>query len=331
MYEDRRKTLIDATFDIRNQDFNEVALSLFAFQYEYNAIYRNFVDFLKINKKKIDHFEKIPCLPIQFFKQYDIKTGDWQHEDIFTSSGTTGQITSKHYVKSVKNYIENTKIGFEKFYNPIENYCVLALLPSYLERSGSSLVVMAEEFIRCSKHPESGFFLYDYKKIMAQLVENQQTKTPTLLLGVTFALMDLAEEFKADLSDIIIMETGGMKGRRKEITREEFHSVLIKKFNVQNVHSEYGMTELCSQGYSKGKGIFETCDTMKILIKEINDPFSPQSLGKNGVVNIIDLANIDSCAFIATEDLGVFHENNTFEIKGRLDNSEMRGCNLMVE
>ncbi len=331
MYEEKRKTLLAAIFDIKKQDFNQVALSLFVFQYEYNKIYRVFVDFLKINVKEIDDWRKIPCLPVTFFKQYEIKTGDWEAETIFTSSGTTGQINAQHFVRNVKNYVENTKIGFEKFYGAVENYCVLALLPSYLERSGSSLVVMAEEFIACSRYPQSGFFLYDHEKLVAQLLENQQNKIPTLLLGVTFALMDLAENYTLDLGDTIVMETGGMKGRRKEITRKEFHFLLKEKFKIQHVHSEYGMTELNSQGYSRGDGLFEPCDTLRVLTKEINDPFENQVLGKNGVLNIIDLANIDSCAFIATEDLGVIYADGSFEVKGRLDDSEMRGCNLMVE
>ena len=331
MFQQERKTILDAIFDIKNRDFNEVALSVFHFQYEYNAIYKSFIELLKINPKEILFWRDIPFLPVQFFKKYEVKTGDWQAETIFTSSGTTGQITSQHFVHDVDFYVKNTVLGYEKFYGEIENYCVLALLPSYLERSGSSLVVMADEFIKRSKYTESGFFLDDYEKLITQLIDNQRNKIPTLLLGVTFALLDLAERYETDLSDIIIMETGGMKGRRKEITREEFHSILIKNFNIQVVHSEYGMTELCSQGYSKGNGIFCPCDTLKIVTKEINDPFATQDFGKNGVVNIVDLANLDSCAFIATEDVGVVYEDESFEIKGRLDASEMRGCNLMVE
>jgi hypothetical protein len=331
MFQQQRKAILEAVLDIKNQDFNEVSLSIFNLQYEYNAIYRSFIDFLKINREEISSWKDIPFLPIQFFKKYEVKTGDWQAEMIFTSSGTTGQITSQHFVKNVDFYVKNTLIGYEKFYGDIENYCVLALLPSYLERSGSSLVVMAHDFIKRSKYAESGFFLDDYEKLITQLIDNQRNKIPTLLLGVTFALLDLADLYEVDLSNIIIMETGGMKGRRKEITRNEFHSILIKKFNIQTVHSEYGMTELCSQGYSKGNGIFYPCDTLKIITKEINDPFANQVFGKNGVVNIVDLANLDSCAFIATEDVGVMYEDESFEIKGRLDASEMRGCNLMME
>ena len=331
MFQQQRKAILESVLDIKNRDFNEVALSIFHFQYEYNAIYKSFIDFLKINREEISSWKDIPFLPIQFFKKYEVKTGEWQAETVFTSSGTTGQITSQHFVKEVDFYVKNTVTGYQKFYGDIENYCVLALLPSYLERSGSSLVVMAEDFIKRSKYAESGFFLYDYEKLITQLIDNQRNKIPTLLLGVTFALLDLAELYEVDLSTIIVMETGGMKGRRKEITRDEFHAVLIKKFNIQVVHSEYGMTELCSQGYSKGKGVFYPCDTLKIVTKEINDPFANQVFGKNGVINIVDLANLDSCAFIATEDVGVLYEDESFEIKGRLDASEMRGCNLMVE
>ena len=243
MFQQQRKTILDAIFDIKNRDFNEVALSVFHFQYEYNAIYKSFIELLKINPKEISFWRDIPFLPVQFFKKYEVKTGDWQAETVFTSSGTTGQITSQHFVNDVDFYVKNTVLGFEKFYGDIENYCVLALLPSYLERSGSSLVVMSDEFIKRSKYAESGFFLDNYEKLITQLIDNQRNKIPTLLLGVTFALLDLAERYETDLSDIIIMETGGMKGRRKEITREEFHSILTKKFNTQVVHSEYGRSE----------------------------------------------------------------------------------------
>jgi phenylacetate-coenzyme A ligase PaaK-like adenylate-forming protein len=331
MFESERKKILERIKNLKNEDFDEVALAVFHFQYEYNAIYRKFIEFLKINPKEIFSLDKIPFLPVQFFKKYDIKTGDFQEETIFTSSGTTGQISSKHFVKSVDDYLENTLVGFEKFYGSVENYCVLALLPSYLEREGSSLVVMAQEFIERSKYSQSGFYLYENEKLIAQLIDNQKNNIPTLLLGVTFALLDLADASEVDLSNVILMETGGMKGRRKEITREELHFYLKKKFNIQSVHSEYGMTELLSQGYSKGDGIFECCDTLKVITKEINDPFTNQYFGKNGVINLIDLANLDSCAFIATEDVGVLYENQSFEIKGRLDMSEMRGCNLMVE
>jgi hypothetical protein len=331
MFSNRRNALLTKVKNIASEDFAAVAMAVFEFQYEYNAIYRQFIDFLNVDVKKISHLEQIPFLPIQFFKQYDIKTGDWESEIVFSSSGTTGQITSKHHVKNIDFYLDNTFVGFEKFYGKVEEYCILALLPSYLEREGSSLVAMTDAFIKKSKHKNSGFFLHNHNDLILALKENIAANIPTLLIGVSYALLDLAERNEIDLAKVIVMETGGMKGKRKEITRNELHETLNKKLNTQVIHSEYGMTELLSQGYSKGNGIFEACDTLKIITKEINDPFASQAFGKNGIINIIDLANVDSCAFIATEDVGVVFADGRFEIKGRLDTSEMRGCNLMVE
>ena len=221
-------------------------------------------------------------------------------------------------------------MGFEAFYGAVADYCVLGLLPSYLERSGSSLIAMVDHFIQLSKHPKSGFFLYDHAALADVLRQCQKTQQPTLLIGVSFALLDFAEQYSLDLSRITIMETGGMKGRRKEITRQVLHTILQDAFQVDVIHSEYGMTELLSQGYSKGKGIFYPTPTMKVLAREITDPFAVQKNNKTGVLNIIDLANLDSCAFIATDDLGKVAVDGSFEILGRLDSSDVRGCNLMV-
>ena len=327
---DKRLELQDEICRVTPNSFDELAIKVFRYQVEHNPIYQQYIKILKIDIEKVDAIEKIPFLPIQLFKSQTIQTGHWQPETIFTSSGTTGQQTSQHYVQSTDWYDKITKIGFEHFYKNVENYCILALLPSYLERKGSSLVHMADYFIKLSKHKESDFFLYDFERLQQTLQQLIEQKTPTLLLGVSFALLDFAEQFPTSLENVIVMETGGMKGRRKEITRTELHQVLKNAFDVKNIHSEYGMTELLSQGYSKGNGVFETSLTMKILIKEITDPMAVQKQGKSGLLNIIDLANLDSCSFIATEDIGRQLKEQEFEILGRLDASDIRGCNLMV-
>jgi phenylacetate-coenzyme A ligase PaaK-like adenylate-forming protein len=311
--------------------FDELAIDIFQYQAKHNAIYQQYLKILNINIKKIDSIHQIPFLPIQLFKTQKIQTSHWQPQTIFTSSGTTGQQQSQHYVQSVDWYETITKIGFEQFYGNVEDYCILALLPSYLERQGSSLIHMADYFIQKSKHKESSFFLYDFQALQNTLQQLVAQKTPTLLLGVSFALLDFAEQYPMDLKHVIIMETGGMKGRRKEITRAELHQLLKDAFQVENIHSEYGMTELLSQAYSTSKGIFKSSVTMKVLIKDLTDPFSSQPIGKSGTINIIDLANLDSCAFIATEDIGRQIDGEAFEIIGRLDASDIRGCNLMVQ
>lgn len=325
-----RKNLKKAVLNINAQNFDATALAIFQYQYQHNVVYRQFVDLLKINPQSIKVVEKIPFLPISFFKNFEIKAGNWTAETVFSSSGTTGQITSQHFVRDVDLYQKITEQGFEYFYGKVDNYSVLALLPAYLERQGSSLVYMANHFINLSKQKNSDFFLYNYDALVEQLKYNQKQNIPTLLLGVSFALWDLAEQFPTDLSKVIIMETGGMKGRRKEVTRDELHGIFTKAFQMQFIHSEYGMTELLSQGYSKGKGIFYPTPTLKIFTREITDPLSMQKKGKVGGVNIIDLANLDSCSFLATDDLGRVYDDGSFEILGRFDNSDIRGCNLMV-
>lgn len=325
-----RTDLKQAILSVNTTNFDALALQIFHYQYENNAVYRQFVDLLKINPTSVQQIEKIPFLPISFFKNFEIKTGNWNAQTIFTSSGTTGQINSRHFVLDLDLYKKITVQGFKHFYGNIEEYSVLALLPAYLERKGSSLVYMANHFINLSKQENSDFFLYNYETLTKVLKYNQDNEIPTLLLGVSFALWDLAEQFPMDLSKTIIMETGGMKGRRKEITRQELHEIFTTAFQISKIHSEYGMTELLSQGYSKGDGIFYTSPTMKILTREITDPLSMQKKGKVGGINIIDLANLDSCSFLATDDLGRVYENDRFEILGRFDNSDIRGCNLMV-
>lgn len=311
--------------------FPEIALDVFRFQATYNPLYAQYLDLLAIKTATVHKLEDIPFLPIQFFKNYAIKTGNWSESLIFSSSGTTGVQTSRHYLKHTLWYKENARRAFKHFYGQIEDYCVLALLPSYLERSGSSLVFMAEDFIQQSKYPQSGFFLYNTNDLLKIIEKCQKNNIPCLLIGVSFALLDLAEQEKPDLAGVVIMETGGMKGRRKELTREELHGILKDAFNVEKIHSEYGMTELLSQAYSKGDGIFQAPPTMKVMTREITDPLNSQKAGKTGAINIIDLANLDTISFIATDDLGKVYEDGSFEILGRMDQSDIRGCNLLLQ
>jgi hypothetical protein len=273
----------------------------------------------------------IPFLPIQFFKNQDIKTGDWAAEAVFSSSGTTGAITSQHFCRDVDFYTQIARQGFEQFYGKIANYCVLGLLPSYLERSGSSLIAMVDDFIKLSKQPKSGFFLTEHAELNAILNEQRKAQMPTLLIGVSFGLLDFIDAYTIDFPELVVMETGGMKGRRREMIRAELHESFTKGFGVKKIHSEYGATELFSQGYSKGNGIFEPTSTLSVLSREINDPLSIQPKnGKLGILNLIDLGNLDTCSFIATDDLGRVYSDGSFEVLGRLDNSDMRGCNLLV-
>ncbi|HRJ15589.1 MAG TPA: acyl transferase, partial [Saprospiraceae bacterium] len=290
--------------------------------------------YLELIGKKIQAVEtvqEIPFLPIELFKTYDIQTGDWTPERIFSSSGTTGQTTSRHLLHDPDWYRMGARRAFARQYGPVENFCFLALLPSYLERNNSSLVFMAEDFISLSRYAQSGFYLYNMADLVKVLSDCVQNNIPTVLLGVSFALLDLAEAFPMPLEQVIVMETGGMKGRRAELTREQLHQVLRTAFQVQHIHSEYGMTELLSQAYSPGNGRFYPAPTMRVLAREAADPFAIRTWGQNGALNIIDLANVDTLSFIATDDLGKVAEDHSFEVTGRLDSSEIRGCNLMVE
>lgn len=280
---------------------------------------------------KIKGIREIPFLPIELFKYYDIQTGHWTPAQIFSSSGTTGQTASRHLLSDPEWYRIQARRTFAQRYGQPQNYCFLALLPSYLERSGSSLVFMAEDFIRQSRYPQSGFYLYNASDLIKVLTDCRKNAIPTVLLGVSFALLDLAEQHPMDLAGIIVMETGGMKGRREEITREALHQTLCHAFGIERIHSEYGMTELLSQAYSTGGGLFHPGPAMQVLAREAADPFAFQEAGRTGALNIIDLANIDTISFIATDDLGRIHPGGAFEVLGRLDNSELRGCNLMVE
>ena len=312
------------------EDFKQVAFSVFRHQFENNKVYRSFCDLLYIHPSDIHTLEDIPFLPIEFFKSKKIISSLEEVQEVFTSSGTTGSVTSKHYVTDIEFYKESYLKGFAHFYGNIEDYAVLALLPNYLERKGSSLVYMVADLIQRSKNKKSGFYLNNIEELARKLIKIDQKGQKTLLIGVSFALMDLIEKCQFELKNTIIMETGGMKGRRKELVRNELHALLQHGFGVKNIHSEYGMTELLSQGYSNGNGVFETPPWMKVITRDPEDALSIQKNGKTGGINIIDLANYNSCAFIATQDLGKVHQNGTFEIIGRFDNSDIRGCNLLV-
>ena len=318
-------------FTISNQkQFDKIALKVFRFQYENNLVYREFCDFLKTDVQKVKSIEQIPFLPIQFFKSHSVISSTNPLETTFTSSGTTGMITSKHIVTDLSIYEESYRKGFSQFYGNIEDYVVLALLPSYLEREGSSLIHMVDDLIQLSNQDESGFYLNNYDELIAKLIQLDHAGQNVILIGVTYALLDLVEKHSFQLENTIIMETGGMKGKRKEMIREELHQELCNGFGVKSIHSEYGMTELLSQAYSLGEGIFECPSWMQILVRDTEDALSYVREGKTGGINVIDLANINSCSFIATQDLGKKYPNGSFEILGRFDHSDIRGCNLMV-
>ena len=316
------------------ENFNALALEVFRFQYSNNTLYRLFCDTLKTDVNSVTDVRKIPFLPISFFKTHTVTSTDFTPAAIFESSGTTQSINSRHLVKDLGIYEQSFTKTFEAFYGPAAEYCIIALLPSYLERKNSSLVLMADKLIAQSSHPQSGFYLNELEKLQRTLAGLEQQQQPTLLIGVTFALLDLAEKFPQPLQYCTIMETGGMKGRRQEMTRAQVHAVLKQAFNRNAIHSEYGMTELLSQGYSAGNGIFNTPPWMKICIREEDDPFAVHTAADkevcSGAINVIDLANIYSCSFIATEDAGKLYSDESFEVLGRLDNTDIRGCSLMV-
>lgn len=312
------------------QEFEKIALELFQKQFTENSVYREFCNYLNIKSQDVKTLKNIPFLPIQFFKTHEVKTGNFNPEITFLSSGTTGQIQSQHLVKNLSLYEESFTKTFEHFYSTIEDFVVLGLLPSYLEREGSSLIYMVDDFIKKSKFKESGFYLNELDQMSETLIQLDKAGHKILLIGVSFALLDLVEKKSFQLKNTIVMETGGMKGRRKEMIRKELHDILSKGFGVNHIHSEYGMTELLSQAYSKGNSKFECPPHMKILIRDTEDPFHYLENGKTGGINVIDLANIDSCAFIATQDLGKQINSKEFEILGRFDQSDIRGCNLLV-
>ena len=321
----------NAIFNINsNSEFEDMTFQIFKHQFKNNRVYRSFCDLLYKTPSDINKIEDIPFLPIQFFKSHQVVSNKDSVEQIFTSSGTTGNTTSKHHVTDLNIYKSSFRKGFNQFYGNVEDYTILALLPSYLEREGSSLIYMVKHLIKSSNNTKSGFYLNNLSELKNTLIELDSKENKVLLIGVSYALLDLIELHQFNLKNTIIMETGGMKGRRRELIKQELHSILKTGFGVDSIHSEYGMTELLSQAYSKGNGIFECPNWMKILTRDTEDALTIQSIGKTGGINVIDLANVNSCSFIATQDLGKVYPNNTFEVIGRFDNSDIRGCNLMV-
>ncbi len=323
-------------FSVTQRNFESLALEIFRFQYRYNEVYREYCDAIHVKTEQVTRLLHIPFLPIQFFKTKQVTCGSFVPEIIFESSGTTGSASSKHFVKEILLYEKSFLKAFNLFYGKPVDLCIIGLLPSYLERKHSSLVFMVNELIRQSNHIESGFYLDDPERLQQVLVKLENKKQPVLLIGVTYALLDFADKFPMKMQYTTVMETGGMKGRRKELTREEVHNHLKQQFGLSAVHSEYGMTELLSQAYSSRHGVFNCPPWMKITLRSEDDPFeifTPGSLTRKfagGAANIIDLANLHSCSFIATDDLGKLYNNGSFEILGRIDNSDTRGCGLMI-
>lgn len=305
------------------------ALDIFRLQAANNPVYASFLEALKIDPLMVSSVDKIPYLPIRFFKTQEVKTGSFEPQAVFESSGTSGMTHSRHLVKDLSLYEKSFTRGFEFFYGPVQDWCIIGLLPSYLERKNSSLVCMTDRLIRLSGHPQSGFYLDQYEVLLSVLKDLEKQGQKTWLIGVSFALLDFAEKFSAGLRNTVIIETGGMKGRGPEMIREELHAIIKRSFGVPAVHSEYGMTELLSQAYSKGGGLFHCPPWMKILLRDEEDPFVVKHTG-TGTINVIDLANIHSCSFIATDDAGKLYPDGSFEVLGRVDGSDLRGCSLML-
>jgi hypothetical protein len=320
---------IDKIFSMPPALFEEKALQIYQYQYRHNGLYAQYANAVGRNPDTVKKLTDIPFLPISLFKSHRIATGSFIETTIFESSGTTGSINSKHYIRDTDIYRQSFTTGFHQFYGKPYDYCIIALLPSYLERQHSSLVVMADALIKQSKHPNSGFYLYEYEKLFSLLTTLEASGQKCILLGVTFALLDFAEKYTLPLRNTIIIETGGMKGRREEWTRQQVHEFLKNRFQLTHIHSEYGMTELLSQAYSTGDGVFECPAWMKIMVREEDDPLLVKTYG-SGVINVIDLANIHSCSFIATDDAGKLYPDGSFEVLGRIDNSDIRGCSLMM-
>lgn len=323
---------MEKLFSLRTiEEFEGFCLKTFRNQYEHTRIYQEYVDAIQVDPGLVSSVSDIPFLPISFFKSHEVITEGLAPEIVFRSSGTSGSETSRHLVADLKLYRQSYSLGFQHFYGNPENYCFLALLPSYLEREGSSLILMMEDLIARSQYSQSGFYLNEYETLARLLVHNQNNRIPTVLLGVSYALLDLAEQYPIPIPDVIIMETGGMKGRRAEMSKTTMHRVLCSAFQTETIHSEYGMTELLSQAYSKGRGKFQTPPWMRILIRDSYDPFALVSIGSTGGINVIDLANQKSCSFIQTDDLGRQNEDGSFEILGRMSASQIRGCNLLLD
>ena len=319
----------DKIFSLQPAQFEKMALQTFVYQYANNTIYAQYANAVGRPPEKVAALPDIPFLPIGFFKSHTVVSGVFEPEAVFESSGTTQTVNSHHLVKSIALYRQSFMQAFQQFYGPVSEWCIIGLLPSYLERSNASLVVMTDELVKQSRHPQSGFYLYEHDKLFSTLQALERQKQKTLLIGVTFALLDFAETRPLHLQHTIVMETGGMKGRREEWTRQQVHDFLRARLGVSSIHSEYGMTELLSQAYSAGNGIFHCPAWMKILLREEDDPLRMAG-SNNGIINIIDLANIHSCSFIATDDAGKQYPDGSFEVIGRMDNSDLRGCSLMT-
>lgn len=320
----------DKIFSLKPESFEDRAFEIFRYQYSSNPLYRQFADTLGKQPDRVNGLEEIPFLPISFFKTHAVKSGIFEPAIVFQSSGTTGMDRSRHELKDLGLYEASFLRGFDLFYGSAKGYCILGLLPSYLEQGGSSLVFMVDRLIRESGHADSGFYLHNLHDLSRVLQKLEKQGTPTLLIGVTYALLDFAEQFPQPLRNTRIMETGGMKGRKKEITRMEVHAQLKTAFHLSEIHSEYGMTELLSQAYSHGEGLFQCPPWMRVLLREEEDPLSVTQQPGRGIINIIDLANIHSCAFIATDDAGKLNANGSFEVLGRVDHSDLRGCSLLA-
>ncbi len=318
-------------FNIQSErEFNQMALSIFFFQIRNNPVYARFSRLVGVDPIHVNHIKDIPFFPIDLFKRHKVLTGEEQWEQVFLSSGTTGMERSRHYIKRLDLYSKSFVETFERFYGKTSQYCILALLPGYYEHQHSSLIFMVQYLVGRSGHPESGFYLNDYDLLARTLRRLDEQGQPLILFGVSHALLEMAEKYRLNLKNTIVMETGGMKGRLKEITREELHAKLMERFGVERIHSEYGMAELLSQAYSRGSGKFHTPPWMKILIRDVYDPLAFNETGQSGGINVIDLANLYSCAFIETRDIGRLNEGGSFEVLGRFDSSDIRGCNLMV-
>ncbi len=322
-------TLENKIFGVEPATFAPLALDVFHFQYRHNPLYRSYTDTLGIDPRTVGSVSQIPFLPVGFFKTHAVKTTDFETQTVFESSGTTQTLNSRHYVKDPSLYRESFVRGFEIFYGPVSDWCIIGLLPSYLERNNSSLVVMVDELICLSGQEFSGFYLYEHDNLYRVLEELERRGQKTLLIGVTFALLDFAEKYSLSLHRTVVMETGGMKGRRREMTRPELHDFLSERLGLQSIHAEYGMTELLSQAYSSGGGLFKTVPWMKVLVRQDDDPLIVMEEGE-GILNMIDLANLYSCSFVATEDLGKVYADGSFQVSGRVDNSDIRGCSLLV-
>ena len=324
------KSFESKLYTVNDHSFTDIALELFRFQAANNPLYKTFIHHLSIDPNGVKTLEEIPFFPISFFKTHSVQTGAWQPQTVFTSSGTTGSVTSRHFVRDLDFYLRHAQRCFESFFGPLSDYHFLSLLPSYLERQGSSLIAMMDHFIRESQSPWSAFYLQDVDKLLRDLEALRRDHRKVILWGVSFALLDLAERSPRDLRPFMIFETGGMKGRKKEMTRQELHGILSEAFRVETIYSEYGMTELLSQGYTRGGTAFQGAPAMRVIGRDLTDPMRKGLLDETCGINVIDLANVDSIAFIETEDLGRVFADKTFEILGRMDNSDVRGCNLLV-